>query len=163
MKRGFTLIEMLVAGSLLGMLMTILTMIFNQSSISWRTGNALVADLDDLSCDIAKVRNEADNIYPWNGKNLVLLSLFDKNGKLRTGARAIGGSGAASLEQGESPVKIPALSESADADDISASVSLSSGDSGQSSADYTVNVMSAGPNLKFDDYDDIWSFPDEFD
>jgi hypothetical protein len=28
---------------------------------------------------------------------------------------------------------------------------------------YTVNVMSAGPNRVFGDYDDIWSNPDVFD
>ena len=48
MKKGFTILELLVASLLLGMLMTILTMIFNQSSIAWRTGVAGVADLDDV-------------------------------------------------------------------------------------------------------------------
>ena len=47
MKKGFTILELLVASLLLGMLMTILTMIFNQSSIAWRTGVAGVADLVD--------------------------------------------------------------------------------------------------------------------
>ena len=40
MKKGFTILELLVASLLLGMLMTILTMIFNQSSIAWRTRSA---------------------------------------------------------------------------------------------------------------------------
>ena len=47
MRRGFTILELLVASLLLGMLVTILTMIFNQSSIAWRTGVAGVADLDE--------------------------------------------------------------------------------------------------------------------
>ena len=34
------MIEILVASLLLGMLMTILTMVFNSSAIAWRTGRA---------------------------------------------------------------------------------------------------------------------------
>ena len=44
-RSGFTLIEMLVASLLLGMLVTILTMVFNSSSIAWRTGKAGVSQL----------------------------------------------------------------------------------------------------------------------
>ena len=49
MKKGFTLLEVLVASLLMGMLVTILTMIFNQSSIAWRTGRASVADLAEIT------------------------------------------------------------------------------------------------------------------
>ena len=45
MKRGFTILEMLVASLLLGMMVTVLTMIFNQSSIAWRTGIAGVVEI----------------------------------------------------------------------------------------------------------------------
>ena len=48
MKKGFTIIELLVASLLLGLLVTILTMVFNQSSIAWRIGTAGVSDLDAL-------------------------------------------------------------------------------------------------------------------
>ena len=34
MRKGFTIIELLVASLLLGLIVTILTMIFNQSSIA---------------------------------------------------------------------------------------------------------------------------------
>ena len=47
-QRGFTLIEVLVASLLLGMLVVILTMVFNQSSIAWRTGKASVAEMDGM-------------------------------------------------------------------------------------------------------------------
>lgn len=69
MRKGFTLIELIVASLLLGMLVTVLTMIFNQSSIAWRTGVASVADLDDVRDNIAEVRDEADNAFPamWPG------------------------------------------------------------------------------------------------
>ena len=45
---GFTLLEVLVASILLGMLVTILTMVFNSSSIAWRTGKASVAEMGDV-------------------------------------------------------------------------------------------------------------------
>ena len=68
MRRGFTILELLVASLLLGMLVTILTMIFNQSSIAWRTGIAGVADLDDVRENMSALREEADNVYVWDGK-----------------------------------------------------------------------------------------------
>ena len=37
-KNGFTLLEILVASMLMAMLITILTMVFNSSSIAWNTG-----------------------------------------------------------------------------------------------------------------------------
>ena len=68
MKRGFTIIEVLVASLLLGMLVSILTMMFNQSSIAWRTGVAAVEDLDEVRINIANLRDEADNAYVWNNQ-----------------------------------------------------------------------------------------------
>ena len=47
-RNGFTLVEVLVASLLLGMLVVILTMVFNQSSIAWRTGKASVAEMDGM-------------------------------------------------------------------------------------------------------------------
>ena len=64
MKKGFTLLEVLVASLLLGMLVTILTMVFNQSSVAWRTGTAGVADLDEQRQKIAMWHSEADAALP---------------------------------------------------------------------------------------------------
>ena len=44
-RRGFTLLELMVASLLLAMLITILTMIFNQSSIAWTVGTASLRGL----------------------------------------------------------------------------------------------------------------------
>ena len=66
MRRGFTILELLVAALLLGMLVTVLTMVFNQSSIAWRTGVAGLIDMDDVRENIANIRDEADSIYIWN-------------------------------------------------------------------------------------------------
>ena len=65
LKSGFTVLELLVASLLLSMLVTILTMIFNQSSIAWRTGTAIVEELGDVREKIAVCREEADDLYVW--------------------------------------------------------------------------------------------------
>ena len=82
MKKGFTIIELLVASLLLGMLTTILTMVFNQSSIAWRTGTAGVADLDDVRDNMAELREEADNAFLWNGEVRRITGLWDRDGNL---------------------------------------------------------------------------------
>ena len=46
MKKAFTVLELLVATMLLAMLVTILTMIFNQSSVAWTIGIASLTGLD---------------------------------------------------------------------------------------------------------------------
>ena len=56
MRKGFSLLELLVATLLFGMLMTILTMVFNQSSIAWRTGIAGISDLDKVRETVGQVR-----------------------------------------------------------------------------------------------------------
>ena len=162
MRKGFTLIELIVASLLLGMLVTVLTMIFNQSSIAWRTGVASVADLDDVRDNIAEVRDEADNAFMWNGELRRVTGLWDDDGTLRERAcdvppdssgregvqylRSKGGSFSGTMRL--SNLKL---------------VDVGSGDGGGSIETYTVNVMSAGPDREFDTWDDIWSFPDDFD
>lgn len=65
MKRnGFTLIEVLVASLLLSMLVVILTMVFNQSSIAWRTGRANVSEMDKMRRLISVAQRQADNMLP---------------------------------------------------------------------------------------------------
>ena len=153
MKRAFTILELLVASLLLGMLVTILTMLFNQSSIAWRTGVAGVADLDDVRTNIADLRDDADNAYIWNNTVQRLVGLWDDGGNLRKRAWDV---------EGEGSVKgtVISLKDDSKLSEIK-TVSVGSGDSGSSIKTYSVNVKSAGPNREFNDYDDIWSFPDE--
>ena len=156
MKKGFTILELLVASLLLGMLVTILTMIFNQSSIAWRTGNALVTDLDDIRNDVALIREEADNVFVADNKPHLILGLWKEDGKtLRTRA--------CDLDDGSSPSRITGLNDSSKPKDFakeSVSVQGSEGN-GAALRSYVVNVMSAGPDRQFDTWDDIWSFPDD--
>ena len=61
---GFTLIEILVASLLLGMLMTILTMVFNSSAIAWRTGRASNAKMSLARKQLSYAQYLADNAVP---------------------------------------------------------------------------------------------------
>ena len=162
MRRGFTILELLVASLLLGMLVTVLTMIFNQSSVAWRTGIAGVADLDDVRQNIARACEEADNIYVWNGDVHRHLSPWKDDGSLRF--RAIDDSGTEPKEMTylESAAGNIA-SDSPRISDLAPLVSVGSGSNGRSIKTYVVNVMSAGPDREFDTWDDIWSFPDDFE
>lgn len=152
MRRGFTILELLVASLLLGMLMTILTMIFSQSSIAWRTGDALVSDLDDARNNIALVREEADNAFIANNRTHLIYGLWKEDGSLRQRA--------CDLDDGDQPVKIANLNDTSKPTDIS-SLSIGTDQGSHNLKSYTVNVMSAGPDRQFDTWDDIWSFPDD--
>ena len=162
MKRGFTIIELLVASMLLGMLLTVLTMLFNQSSISWRTGVAGVADLDEARGNMAELRDEADNVYVWNNKPQRLLGLWNEQGRLRT--RAVDAEGG-DFETKETAQYLKAKASFTDDMRLNEiqTVSVGSGDSGSGFKTYVVNVKSAGPDGELGTWDDIWSFPDDFD
>lgn len=163
MRKGFTIIELLVASLLLGMLVTILTMIFNQSSIAWRTGIKSIADLDDVRDTISAVREEADNAIAIPGaprKVYRMVSLWDNTGQLRN--RACDAEDLTKVENWEhvSEIKVSVYVNPKPKDFTP--ITLGRGDVGSVDT-YTVNVKSAGPDRKFDTYDDVWSWPDDFD
>ena len=164
MKRGFTILELLVASMLLGMLVTILTMLFNQSSIAWRTGVAGVADLDEVRTNVAELRDEADNAYVWNNQIHRLVGLWDSKGRLRERAWDASDVGGADSRQNLKAAFVQArggnIRDNSKLSDFKV-ISVGNGDSGGSIKTYTINVKSAGPDRQFDTYDDIWSFPDE--
>ena len=156
MKKGFTILELLVASLLLGMLVTILTMIFNQSSIAWRTGTAVVEDLGDVRECIAAVREEADDLYVWNNETLRLLSPWDAEGELRERAISTG------QESNDKPTYLTGITKTTKPNNLNEKgVGGSRGSSG--GRNYTVNVKSAGPDREFDTWDDIWSYPNDFE
>lgn len=87
-ESGFTLLEVLVASMLMAMLITILTMVFNSSSIAWSTGKAGVAEMDDVRNNTAAAGLVADNALPGvelDNRNSwgYLVGPWDANGKLR--------------------------------------------------------------------------------
>ena len=158
MRRGFTILELLVASLLLGMLATILTMIFNQSSIAWRTGVAGVADLDKVRDNVAEVREEADNIFVHGSEAYRITSLWDKNGNLRKRACSAGSS-----ENADKIVLLTQVDGTTLGNQIS-TVTVGSENTGGGVKSYTVGVTSLGPNADPDvDYDDITTWPDEIE
>ena len=171
MRRGFTILELLVAALLLGMLVTILTMIFNQSSIAWRTGVAGVADLDDVRDNMAEMREEADNAFAWNGEVRRITGLWDKSGNLFD--RACDAPSSRAYSDGSGRLRANILDARAKNELAGTGVrnlysqanliTVGSAGSSGSVKSYTVNVMSKGPDREFDTWDDIWSWPDDFD
>jgi hypothetical protein len=146
------------------MLVTILTMVFNQSSIAWRTGAAGVADMDDIRDNIAELRDEADNAFVWNNEVYRHVGLWDKDGMLRDRACDAPGSKTMSEVGCRALIlrsKMSASGEVTPNDFRPVNVGLT-GRTG-SAKTYTVNVKSAGPDKTFDTYDDIWSWPDDFE
>jgi len=159
MRRGFTILELLVASLLLGMLMTILTMIFNQSSIAWRTGVAGVTNMSEARQVISGVRYKADNAYPdKDGQLMNVKSVFSENGTIVSSREEYITSfgGAPGFNRVEAP--------GPDGDDVENSckpVPDCGSGTAKDQSTYVVNVMSKGPDGKEDTYDDIWSFPDD--
>ena len=156
MKKGFTILELLVASLLLGMLVTILTQIFNQSSIAWRTGAAGVANLDRVRDNIAEVREEADNVFIHGEKQYRITGLWGKDGSLRTRAWSDG-----TTEESDKIVMLN-LDGTTKGVDIG-TVNVGQGAAGRAIKTYTVGVTSWGPDREPDTYDDITTWPDEIE
>ena len=163
MKRGFTIIELLVASMLLGMLVTILTMIFNQSSISWRVGVAGVSDMDDVRDNIAELREEADNAFAYNGQIYRSVGLWDESGNLRD--RACDAPNSDVMSESSGKFRALMLRDNLNASNLKPSdittINVGTARSSSSTKSYTVNVMSGGPNNDVNDWQAIWSFPDD--
>lgn len=163
MRRGFTIIELLVASMLLGMLVTILTMIFNQSSIAWRIGVAGVSDMDDVRDNMAELREEADNAFAYGNEIYRTVGLWDENGDLRDRACDAPGSQVKSEEGGKYRAQI--LRSRLNASNLKPSdlrlINVGNAQTPGRVQNYTVNVMSGGPNNSVDDWQAIWSFPDD--
>ena len=170
MRKGFTILELLVASLLLGMLATILTMIFNQSSISWRLGTAIVADMDDVRDNVAEIREEADNAFAWGGQVRRIVSPWDSRGNLRKRACDAPGSGVDTEDGGKWTAtvlrsKATGLASTGTRRLWSSQNVISVGQTGNPDTydTYTVNVMSGGPNNDIMDWKAIWSYPDDFE
>lgn len=170
MRRGFTIIELLVASMLLGMLVTILTMIFNQSSIAWRIGMNSVSDLGDARYTIGVVRDISDNAFVYDGSGYRSIGPWSRDGQLRnracckTQGSGLNGADASDVEYFtklffdlQSPT--PTSSSMTPSELRSKSVGRGSGNQGYQSL--YVNVKSGGPKNDIEDYQAIWSAPDD--
>ena len=189
MRRGFTILELLVASLLLSMLVTMLTMIFNQSSIAWRTAAGSVADLKGVRMRIGAFHESQDEALPGLAQNPgTIRNVFDtsRNVDYRTVSvfRKWNGSGklvpanASDNCSGRlfdrftwniSPqismsdaIKGQSLTISTSAPGTSANNGQNAGS--VSPGGFIVGVRSAGPDREFDkEGDNITTFPEEVD
>ena len=161
MKQGFTLLAVLVASVLMGMLVTILTMIFNQSAIAWRTGKAGVADMSETERKLSRIHAYADSVLPYTGgDNYCVVSPWDdmttdnsttlnkrglrKASDLRKKFQTVGGA-FYNDNAGHNSWLQAGLGNP----------NINGGDS------FVVGVRSAGPDRQMETEDDISTWPDE--
>lgn len=163
-RAGFTLMEVLVASLLLGMLLTILTMVFNSSAIAWRTGKAGVSQLSKMRRQLAVAQYRADRLLPRvkpTSKDDVgtVIGAWDWKGTIQT--RAV-----AKLESSGSGFSVPSfgsLNSAKSSPGVPMFVQVDSlgGFEAGSAKNYTVGVLSYGPDRIRDTEDDITTWPIE--
>ncbi|MGN0852854.1 MAG: prepilin-type N-terminal cleavage/methylation domain-containing protein [Kiritimatiellia bacterium] len=160
MKKGFTLIEMLVASLLLGMLVSILTMVFNASSIAWRTGRASMVDLDKTRRQVSLLQRLADDtIYDQAANALtVVRTPWDDSTDSRTGEGASLRTRAVRELTGSTWFGVSDLKDTRGPWKVVNSISGRDGSTRQHT--YTVGVWSYGPDGQPDTADDITSWPE---
>ena len=159
-RAGFTVLELLVASLLLTMLVTVLTMIFNQSSIAWRTGVAGVRDLGDVRRKMGAYHDIEDDVLPGLGKSgesheikYRTVSIFEK----------WSGSGTPNTTTGRLYEEIDGKYK-IDENDVRSleGISVDSGSGNNKQDAYVVGVMSAGPDKDFSKAaDNISTYPEE--
>lgn len=154
MRKAFTLLEILVATMLLAMLVTILTMIFRQSSVAWTIGVASLTGLDDVRRADAVYSAEADDaiLSDSSGRSLRrIVSVWAEDGSgLRDDGRTVVSdfkrlNVTASDMEDTLPDKV---------------VPIGSGSAGSRAA-YVVGVTSWGPDGLQGTWDDITTMPEE--
>ena len=160
-RNGFTLLEVLVASVLMGMLVTILTVIFNQSAIAWRTGKAGVADMSETERKLARIHAAADNVlpYPRNGNYFVVSPWKDAT---TDGSRSFYGRGIATA--GDVRKGYDAVGGDFSGNDAGKSNWRQTGLGKaklENQSQFTVGVRSAGPDRQWDTEDDISTWPEE--
>lgn len=162
MKRaGFTLLEVLVASVLMGMLVTILTVIFNQSAIAWRTGKAGVADMSRTERNLSRIHAVADNVLPYTqGRNYFVVSPWDDaQDDDSTVFHRRGVAVAGDVRKGYATVSGSFYDNNA-GKGFWRQTGLGRVDT-QNQSQFTVGVRSAGPDRHWDTEDDITTWPDE--
>ena len=155
MKRGFTLLELMVASLLLAMLVTALTMIFNQSSIAWRTGVADVVDLSEARFTISRYQEVSDDILPGVGNQDLgyrTVSVWKDDNTLRNG----NGDGERPYAQ-LTGVTLPSLTDMKRGRFMPVGTL---GQGGQKSSLYIVGVRSLGKDGRPDTADDVTTWPE---
>lgn len=175
MKRGFTVLELLVASLLLAMLVTMLTMIFNQSSIAWTAGLLSVDDVTKERRALGSWHDIEDDVLPGvtqqnaqtgSSDNRELkyrtVSLWQR-GQVNTLRKNLRAFDQIAWDSGIS-TKLPNNVDST----VQQGTSVSATDSGGSARQnqnvgggVIVGVWSAGPDGQWSTDDDINTFPED--
>ena len=145
-RPGFTLLEMLSASVLLGLMVTLLTLLFRQGTIASGAGKASVSDAAARRREIARAaRVASETLVCADGSPRLLLSAWDENGKVRE---------TRPLARADAPLpKVgTACREVRIADEVVASGEI-----------LTVVVSSAGPDGKWGTADDLTTDVPEVD
>lgn len=171
MRKAFTLVELMVASLLLGMLVTALTMMFNQSSIAWRTGTASVTDLNDLRLSLGAFHEIRDEVLPGVGQQNVssgagdnreikyrTVSLWKRDGdnELRDDRAFNLKEGGIQSEAGRNRAPVFTINQAMTAQALPINVGATT----RRSSLFTVGVRSAGPDKKWETADDITTWPE---
>ena len=174
MKKGFTLLELLVASLLMGMMISILTMVFNSSSIAWRTGKAGIASLSETRRKLSFAQKIADNVLP--GVNATESGMGSREIGLVVGAwdwkrglrdRAVIYQGNVPCEGDNQKIAYAKSTFKHMGNPMDHMSFLgwelidTSIRSSKARSTYTVGVKSAGPDRKWNTADDISSWPDD--
>lgn len=86
-RPGFTLLEMLTASVLLGLLVTLLLSLFNQGEIAWSVGKTTAAETGRRSRSLARAAREGSEtvfVTKPTPSALRLLPAWEANGEVRT-------------------------------------------------------------------------------
>ena len=162
-RAAFTLLEVLVASVLMGLLVTILTMIFNQSAIAWRTGKAGVADMSETERQLSRIHAYADSVLPYTGvDNYCVVSPWDDVENDDSGVKKLNDRG---VRKASTLNKMFQTIDGNFYDDNAAhnrwlrrglgNPKFNGGDA------FVVGVRSAGPDRAWATEDDISTWPDE--
>ena len=176
MKRGFTILELLVASILLATLVTILTMIFDQSSIAWRVGIDSQKSMKRTRLEMSAYHDVMDDALPGVGDNAI--EFENRTIAYRTVSVFRNWSGSGQLQSGDPSGNCQGRAvdkidwSGAGIDQFDASKAMMGGvldtltqpkDPKKRIGDYIVGVRSAGPNRQMGDDDDITTYPEDVD
>ena len=184
-RSGFTILELLVASLLLSMLVTMLTMIFNQSSIAWRTGVASVSELGETRMQMGGYHEILDDVLPGvgqqnasvgNSDNRLLqyrtVSLFRNwsgSGRIQSAGlnTTVSGRLLDSVQSQLSLARIGSALPNAINNNVQqgrSTTSLTQPQNGRSNSGFVVGVRSAGPDGDMStEEDNIDTFPEDVD
>lgn len=173
MKRGFTVLELLAASLLLSLLVTALTMIFNQSSIAWRTGVADVVELGKTRAALGTYHDIEDDALPGLGQTGQAVGSRDVTYRTVSMFKNWNGGTIGNSQSDQAPgrlydkiqvntgagINAPAISDAnARKGQIEPNVGSGSSQGGDA---YIVGVLSCGPDREEGTADDISTYPKE--